>query len=429
MAAAERGGFDVVFVDILSERLTCPVCHMAIREPRLTECGHQFCSICLTRAHRPEQSNATSCPVCRTELKSSMIYPNNALKREILDLKIKCDQHKEGCEWVGELRNRKKHCDECQYVGETCANKCGKMLMRKHMDGHVKNWCLRRPMCCEYCESTITWSELEDHYRKCDKYLMSCTNCGEMMRRCLIEVHVGRQGTCPNSLLDCDFKNNGCPFRGTRSELLKHIECNMAGHFSFMAMELTGTKRKLECTEDELISTRQKLAKTEDKLADVELQLCHQELNTRSLSLPSCRPKQFIHTWRIENWSEKTVAIRSEAFYVYPGYHLYLSAFPDEVDDDDPYLGVYLHATTGDFDEIINWPFAFSYDLEVVDQQPDGNNIIVTISLPYEDSLTSPTCKTGCGEGYLASHKTLQSRCYIKDDAITIRLTIHLDEQ
>ena len=59
-----------------------------------------------------------------------MIYPNNALKREILDLKIKCDRHEEGCEWVGELRSRDLHYETCQYASEDCVNGCGRILIR-----------------------------------------------------------------------------------------------------------------------------------------------------------------------------------------------------------------------------------------------------------------------------------------------------------
>ena len=131
--------------------------------------------------------------------------------------------------------------------------------------------------------------QLEDHQKNCDKCLVSCShNCGEMVPRCRLTSHIGRQGTCP----------------GYRSDLLKHIESNMASHLSLMAMELTATKQKQECTEKELKSTKQELAKAEDKLANVELQL-NEELNRRSLSLPSCQPSQFVHMWKIENWSQK----------------------------------------------------------------------------------------------------------------------------
>ena len=87
--ANAKGGFDVMFVAGLSEKFTCPICHLALREPQLTKCGHHFCESCLEESLA--MSLAPSCPVCREELESSKIFPNNALKREILDMKIKCN--------------------------------------------------------------------------------------------------------------------------------------------------------------------------------------------------------------------------------------------------------------------------------------------------------------------------------------------------
>ena len=146
-AKAEDCGFDYLFIETLSERLICPVCQMAMKEPKLTECGHQFCAGCLIRY---SHGQTFSCPVCRTTLDSSKIYPNNALKREILDLKIKCVRH-ESCDWVGELRNEEVHEGECQYVNEYCTNECGELVMRKDMGDHVDNQCSRRRVRCVHC--------------------------------------------------------------------------------------------------------------------------------------------------------------------------------------------------------------------------------------------------------------------------------------
>ena len=104
--ANTQGGFDAVFVVELSGRFKCPICQLALEEPQLTICGHNFCKRCLTECLR----RVSSCPVCRGELKAAneYLFPNKALEREILDLKIKCNQLEKGCEWVGELRERER---------------------------------------------------------------------------------------------------------------------------------------------------------------------------------------------------------------------------------------------------------------------------------------------------------------------------------
>ena len=84
--AATTCDFDVVFVEPLADRLTCPICHLTFRETTLARCGHNFCTSCLTQCLQ----QSASCPVCRMPLEESSTFPNKALKREILDLKIKC---------------------------------------------------------------------------------------------------------------------------------------------------------------------------------------------------------------------------------------------------------------------------------------------------------------------------------------------------
>ena len=36
----------------------------------------------------------------------AQVFEDNAVKREILSLTIKCDNHAEGCTWKAELRDR-----------------------------------------------------------------------------------------------------------------------------------------------------------------------------------------------------------------------------------------------------------------------------------------------------------------------------------
>ena len=40
-------GFDEVFLSVFDEDLYCVSCHLPLREPVLTRCGHRFCRDCL----------------------------------------------------------------------------------------------------------------------------------------------------------------------------------------------------------------------------------------------------------------------------------------------------------------------------------------------------------------------------------------------
>ena len=60
-----------------------------------------------------------------------------------------------------------------------------------------------------------------------------------------------------------------------------------------------------------------------------------------------------------------------------------------------------------------------------MDQQPDGKKISSKLAPPYGKALGDPaTSLTGFGKAKLASHEILETRCYIKDNAIIIKLTV-----
>lgn len=63
-----------------------------------TQTDWMWSSVCASCLNSPLEW-ASLCPNCRTGLEPSKIYPTNALKGEILELKMKCDQHEKGCKW------------------------------------------------------------------------------------------------------------------------------------------------------------------------------------------------------------------------------------------------------------------------------------------------------------------------------------------
>ncbi|XP_062514735.1 TNF receptor-associated factor 6-like [Corticium candelabrum] len=439
-------GFDAVFVEPVVDRLRCAICLLVLREPVQTDCGHHFCAGCLGMPSsedcgffslmRPYRTHlirpAISCPLCRRPLPRSKIYSDNALKREILDLMIKCDRHEKGCEWVGQLRYRETHEKECECVKEPCANECGEMVIRKKMKDHKERLCVRRVASCDHCSTRMEWRNLEAHYLTCLQYPVDCIYlCGQTLARSQMEDHTGRNGNCPNSILECDFSDNGCSFKGKRDELLRHIESNTATHLSLIATELKATKLKLRKTEFKLAGTQSRLEDTESRLEEVESQLCEESIRMK-YSFP---PGRFVHKWRIENCSEKLtqaklqkpgeMMIGSSSFYVYPGYHLYLQLYPiRSITGTETYIGLYLHATGGIFDKKLVWPFPFSYVLELVDQQSAENNLHRECHPPYTNMIAGGT---GYGFGSFCSHEKLLSHHYIKDNSILIKVTINVD--
>ena len=138
-------------------------------------------------------------------------------------------------------------------------------------------------------------------------------------------------------------------------------------------------------------------------------------------------PGRFLHKWRIKNWSEKVtqaklqkpveMKINSSSFYVYPGYHLYLQLTPVHSNQGtETYIGFHLFATSGTSDGKLVWPFAFSYVLEVVDQQSAENTLSREIYTPH-------TNMTAGGSGWGFPHFALMKSYF---PITTLRMILFL---
>ena len=116
-----------------------------------------------------------TCPHCRAAGKGFHYVINKGLRSEINQLKIKCSNHKKGCEWTGELGELKAHLESekgCGFVTIDCPNKCmqpgvnfpliqpKKKMMRKDLDKHLNSECPLRPYQCEYCGLKDTYEKI-----------------------------------------------------------------------------------------------------------------------------------------------------------------------------------------------------------------------------------------------------------------------------
>ena len=135
-------GDEPQFVEKVSDDLMCPICLMLLQEPQQTNCGHEFCRECV----RPLMRGGTlTCPICRARSLSNQIFDDKRLKREIMALKINCDQSGKGCKWSGELRQREQHNDQCGYVSKPCVNECGQVAVLPTLLNEIAGVC--QPKC------------------------------------------------------------------------------------------------------------------------------------------------------------------------------------------------------------------------------------------------------------------------------------------
>eukprot|EP00731_Ephydatia_muelleri_P015032 Em0008g752a len=205
-------------------RHECPICLSAMRNPVQTECGHLFCRGCL----EPILDGPNPlCPLDKTAISTAGVFPDNACKREILSLDVYCDASKNGCPWIGPLKELDSHSQGCEYSDVLC-RQCGLNVQNRTFSVHQTKECPMRPVQCQFCNQIIPVGQLETHIENvCPQYLRSCPNrCvpGPQFTLQQLEAHLNpRTGDCPLAEILCPFKQYGCTFVCERKKMPLHL--------------------------------------------------------------------------------------------------------------------------------------------------------------------------------------------------------------
>ena len=185
-------GQEYIFVDQLEDYLKeieCPICRSIVSEPVLTSCGHLFCRECHNKVDRPRGvrygiKRNGQCPVCTQEHTAMEDKFND---RRVKNLKVRCINHREGCDWVGCLGDEGQHRmkqDGCAYEEIPCAHGCSVTIRRKDQQTHSVS-CLMRTHKCKYCHEDGPYQCITgEHLETCRRYPVQCPNgCKEKLPR------------------------------------------------------------------------------------------------------------------------------------------------------------------------------------------------------------------------------------------------------
>ena len=186
------------------------------------------------------------------------------LKREVLELKIRCSNKGGGCEWTGELENLEKHLKSengCGFVDVGCSNEeCKEIMMRKGLKKHLETSCDYRLVICKFCKEKGTYIyTTKVHMPVCENYPLHCPNvCGEdRIQRKDMPTH---REECPLEPIECPFKEAGCSVGiMVRKELEKHLTdrqqqhlLNVMGAYKEMKQDRKEMKVQLKETKEEV---------------------------------------------------------------------------------------------------------------------------------------------------------------------------------
>ncbi|XP_062516007.1 TNF receptor-associated factor 6-like [Corticium candelabrum] len=419
---------NVVFVKCLDDSHKCPICHDVLKHATLTKCGHEFCHDCLLASARGDK---LQCPQCRKEVIVRDCFPDKKRDREIQDLIIKCDQSTHGCDWTGELRERKEHNADCGFVQELCSLDCKAKVSRKDVQTHRLESCPRREISCRYCDRKLLYEQLESHHQdSCMQIPDECSYCKKMVARESMETHKGRKGSCPESLLACDFRRAGCGFEGKREALMRHLEDETAQHLSQTVVIIDKQNDILEKLDRDHKKTRKQLTTCRSQLDELQ----YWAAKTPNWSITHSDDNHFVYLWKLDDWSSKFNSNRkhlSSTFYTaIPGYLLRLAAYLHPSSGDaSPYLSIDLQLLKGEFDEHEEWPCTFNVSLSVVNQKNAKGDDIVYSDRPVAKSSVATSsgeslCLCSTANKIPLSTINRQAASFIKNNTVLVKLAL-----
>ena len=323
------------------------------------------------------------------------------LQRVVKSLKVRCSDYKEGCEWVGELRDLHDHLDPAKgRCGIACPFGCGKYGRRIEMREHSRRHCHKRMISCENCSYYNTFTIVtEKHYPICPtRSPIDCPNqhCPvEGLRRHQLEHHLNE---CSHQLVDCP--NTGCSVQLPRGEMKLH----------------TLQQHNLVLEE-----TNQAVAITP---ATVSPQYLYNQA-----------PMEFI----ISDFSEKKEANEewySSPFYTHNrGYKFCLNVYPNGYSrGSGTHLSVGAQLMRGEYDNELKWPFGGDIRVELLNWRADKNHHSDTIGFnryydpdgTHSSRVTNQDTATGLGEPQFISHTDLAPTTnteYLRDDYLKLRVS------
>ncbi|XP_072424647.1 TNF receptor-associated factor 3 isoform X2 [Chiloscyllium punctatum] len=230
----DDGGFKEKFVLKLENKYKCEYCHLALCNPKQTECGHRFCESCVRKIIG---SPKPVCPVDNVPLFENTIFKDICCKKEVLALHVFCRNEINGCKKQLPLGNLEGHLLECPHQEVRCARRgCTEMVQRKDLADHLNSSCKYREQTCKYCRNEVAIAELKKHEEfDCLSFPVQCPNkCNARILRGELNSH---QLQCLNVVMTCPFSKYGCNFQGTNQQLKMHEADSMAQHLNSVLMK------------------------------------------------------------------------------------------------------------------------------------------------------------------------------------------------
>ncbi|XP_006062581.1 TNF receptor-associated factor 2 [Bubalus kerabau] len=220
----------------LEDKYLCSACKNVLRRPFQAQCGHRYCSSCLSNIL---SSGPQSCAACVHEgiyeegvsiLESSSAFPDNAARREVESLPAVCPS--EGCSWKGTLKDYEScHEGQCPFMLTECPA-CKGLVRLGEKEHHLEHQCPERSLSCRHCRAPCSPADMKAHHQICPKFPLTCDGCGKKkIAREKFQDHVRACGRCR---VPCRFHAVGCPEMVESEQQPEHEAQRLREHLALL---------------------------------------------------------------------------------------------------------------------------------------------------------------------------------------------------
>ena len=439
------GGYDYNFVDgEPPSEYICHICIFVSRDPQQVSCcGNIYCKSCLQKLK--DTSIDFKCPTCRSNISNSYFSDTRADKK-IKSLEVYCTnreryclQDDSSCQWKGYLKDIDTHLQQCPYQFISCTNDCGEYVQRKQLQYHLENDCPKRLIECQYCKADVPYQHIkEGHLEICPRYPILCTNegCGQSNRK---KLH---KWSCPKEIICCQYKTIGCDKKMKREEQKEHNEQSMEEHLKMAMKEILELKKEraelreeIDELREEILELKNKRVEFNDKLEETEAML-QAKISSSQRGRLYQQMHHYIQLCEFEEKKDNNEGWYSPGFYTSPGgYKMCLNIYANCNDGKGTHVSCFIFLMSGEYDNILEWPFQGEVTIELLNQLENGNHDKYVICF---DESTPQECKNkvvgkryGEGWGYLQyiSHSQLGYNSflncqYLKDNTLYFRVSV-----
>ena len=368
-----------------------------------------FCHTCISRA----QNISPRCPSCNTQPYER--YHSKNVEQTLNDLYVRCENHKDGCKWTGELGQYDSHLnlnsqlkermDGCLHAKIKCHNVCGEAISRHHILLHEMKECsqkqddhteLAKSLCADI--QTIL-HEIEQKDRQI----------GEIKSQRSKSKEVHPISPSPDESDGKAISHHEIEKRYQKQD--DHTELEKSLYFNIQAL-----LHELEQKETVFLKSKK------------EMHLLTFDPDESATVVPVQRT--------ITNFTERQEFV-SEPFYTHSGgYKMCLWVFPNGYGDaENTHFSLFTSFMQGENDTTLKWPFRGNITVQLIDQvrNRDHRERIIRYdnnNSTYAQRVTIGEKSKGYGQPKMILLKSLHEETspYLKDDRLKIRITkVELD--